>query len=315
MNLIEHSRARLMTRISIAGPLVFETAFHLGGGRLDFSTTDSPVVRDGDGLPIIPGSSIKGAVRATIERMAPNLDLSACGIFDKSVRCLTPREKDESPCKEYHELLEALNRDIDENLSTKINRVLRGSGKTVNDAPDSVITEDVLLFLLDHALCDVCKAFGAPFLGSAIYFHDATIDPERWLGLTQIRDGVGIDRDSGRAVDGLLYDYEIVPPQTTFNFSMTIESNHPTVLGLAALGLHELLHGNIPLGGIKSRGLGRCKLSKKAKAKTVALNNRESLLAYLRDGAVQEQDIEVFIKENLKHILPKEDEHVQASAQ
>ena len=310
MSLLEHSRAKLNTRITISGPLVFSTAFHLGGGRSDFSLTDKPVQRDGDGRPTIPGSSVKGAVRATVERIAPNLGLTACGIFDESAPCLTSRENQQEI---YRDILKGLNSEINDEFVEKINAILSWAGKTIADMPEEIvspITEKTLLFLLDHCLCDVCKTFGAPFLESSIYFHDVLIDSQYWVGKTQIRDGVGIDRDSGRAVDGLLYDYEVVPPQTVFNFSMTIESDDPVVLGLAALGLHELLEGNIPLGGIKSRGLGRCKLLPEAKVRSVTLNDREALIAYLRGEPAEDKDITEFVRQNIEHILPKEDAHV-----
>ena len=32
----------------------------------------------------------------------------------------------------------------------------------------------------------------------------------KWPGVTQVRDGVAIDRDSEQAVDGAKYDYEVV---------------------------------------------------------------------------------------------------------
>ncbi len=77
-----------------------------------------------------------------------------------------------------------------------------------------------------------------------------------WASIIQIRDGVVIDRDSHTAVDGLKYDYEVVPAGAVFK--VIIEVDNPTDQDLALLGaaLFDWSCGN-SLGGFTSRGLGR----------------------------------------------------------
>ena len=105
--------------------------------------------------------------------------------------------------------------------------------------------------------------FGSTHLASAALFHDAPLT-HLWRDLpelpTQIRDGVGIDRDSERAVKGVKFDFEVVPAQTTFEFNLVLENPTDEALGLIALGLQEFRGGMVALGGIRSRGLGRCHL-------------------------------------------------------
>src|SRR5438093_1489414 len=74
------------------------------------------------------------------------------------------------------------------------------------------------------------------------------------------RAGVAIDRDSERAMDGLLYDYEVVPPTMRFGFELLLDNPDDTELGLACLGIAELLNGYFSIGGKRSSGLGRCRL-------------------------------------------------------
>jgi CRISPR-associated RAMP protein (TIGR02581 family) len=307
------SRAKLQARRRVHGELVLDTALHLGGGRNPAKGTDSPIVRDGFGRPFIPGSSIKGAVRAAVERLVPNLQISACGLYDREANCLSALPETDSRVINFREIQEGFGKPFNASVKEKLSALLQGTGKSLNDLPNTrEITEEDLLFLLDLHLCDVCKTFGSPFIGAAIFFHDAPVNPEKWIGLTQVRDGVGIDRDSGRAVDGLKYDYEVVPPQTVFQYSMTIETGDALGLGLAALALHELKEGNVPLGGIRSRGLGRCHLDQeKTFVESLELGDLEALKAYLTTNKIFSEPINDFVEKHISKLwTAKEGNHV-----
>ena len=73
---------RLHSRYVFEGRLVLETALHVGTGRAVSPLTDSPILRDAADRPLIPGSSMKGAFRAAVERIVPNLGLRTCGLAD-----------------------------------------------------------------------------------------------------------------------------------------------------------------------------------------------------------------------------------------
>ena len=66
-------RYQLRNRYIFTGRLVMQTAFHIGGGRLSLNSSDSPVVLTPEGRPFIPGSSFKGSLRSTTEKMVPGL--------------------------------------------------------------------------------------------------------------------------------------------------------------------------------------------------------------------------------------------------
>ena len=72
-------------RIIISGVLENLPALHIGSAyaRGSESDTDSPVIKDVDSKPIIPGSSFKGALRATVERIASGLGMKCCYITSK----------------------------------------------------------------------------------------------------------------------------------------------------------------------------------------------------------------------------------------
>ncbi len=78
----------LRNRYMLTGQLVMQTAFHIGGGKGSLSNSDNPVVLTPEGQPFIPGSSFKGALRSTVERLVPSLPaetrLYTCGLLELS---------------------------------------------------------------------------------------------------------------------------------------------------------------------------------------------------------------------------------------
>src|SRR5436305_13506961 len=73
-------RYELRNRYKFTGQLVMQTALHIGGGKVTLSHSDSPVVLTPENIPFIPGSSFKGALRSTVEKIVPSLPEEA-GLF------------------------------------------------------------------------------------------------------------------------------------------------------------------------------------------------------------------------------------------
>ena len=184
--------------------------------------TDSPVVLTPEGDPFIPGSSFKGAFRSTVEKLVGALShRTTCSLFEGT--CPTTDQETFN------------NRRRSENWS-----------------------EAQLANVLKKELCDTCKLFGSPFSASNIFFSDLYVD--EWPETTQVRDGVAIDRDSERAVDRLKYDYEVVSVGSTFKMEIVLEEPTDIDRGLACLGLNEFASGMGGIGGMRSRGLGNCRI-------------------------------------------------------
>jgi len=73
----------LHTRLKLEGRIVTRTALHIGSGG-DTDVVNLPVQKTVHGYPVIPGSSLKGVVRSTIEgilRAAGNDHLRTCDPF------------------------------------------------------------------------------------------------------------------------------------------------------------------------------------------------------------------------------------------
>jgi CRISPR-associated protein Csm3 len=219
-------------KIRVTGQLRFETAFHLGSGREGELLSDRGVLRDEFGRPVLPGSSIKGKMRATIESLAPHLKLSAC-LLDTAlsgVRCISARHC-ENKGDELKDELASLQR------------------KTKNAARR-------LQWIQKHS-CDVCRLFGSPGHAGRIFFADG-----RWQEREEpilVRHGVCLDRDSGIAVPKLKYDFEVVPAGLGFEISIAVDGASAKELGMLWAGVSEW-RDSVRLGGMRTRGLGLAKL-------------------------------------------------------
>jgi CRISPR-associated RAMP protein (TIGR02581 family) len=237
----------LQNRYLFAGEIILKTALHIGGGDSEYSATHSAVVKLADKRSYIPGSSLKGVFRSTVERIAPNIaTVKSCTLFDPNGSCLTVNKEIEN---EYQKLREAKSK------------------------------EEVLVQFLEEHLCETCKLFGSNWLAAKVSFSDATVI-EPWADVFEVRDGVGIDRDSQKAVDKAKFDFEAVPAGTGFEFILQGENLSERELGLLGIGLLEMTEGMVPLGGFTSRGLGQCYLALR-QIKFVDFTDLEAVKDYL----------------------------------
>lgn len=237
------NRYILRNRYVLKGNLVMRTALHIGGGKVTLSSSDSPVVLTPEQKPYIPGSSFKGALRSTVEKIVPSLPgFSSCALIELS--------KDEIKALEGN--LEAMK---------KICPTIRQSylARRRRDEPDKAaeIQQEILF-----ELCNTCLLFGSPYAAARLNVNDLYMPPEEWSGVLQIRDGVAIDRDTEKAKDRLKYDFEVVPASATFDLEIVLENATKKDVQLMCVGLSEFVHGFGVIGGKRSRGLGVAELAK-----------------------------------------------------
>ncbi len=231
----------LRNRYMLTGKLVMQTAFHIGGGKGSLSNSDHPVVLTPEGQPFIPGSTFKGALRSTVEKLIPGLPVEAalhtCGLIE-----LSDQER------------EQLEKSTPKLCSTQRQKEITAL-RWQHPAQQKEI--------LDQAradLCHTCKLFGSPYVASRLNVADLSLVNAQWANIIQRRDGVAIDRDSEKARDHLRYDFEVVPASTMFNLQITLENATRQDLQLVSIGLSEFIHGFGIIGGKRSRGLGVCLL-------------------------------------------------------
>lgn len=104
--------------------------------------------------------------------------------------------------------------------------------------------------------CPACKVFGNLGLKGRIQFKDAFIEDNKYkLGM---RTNVGIDRITGAAVKGALFDPEVLE-EGTFKCTIKIENYFKWQLKLILYVLGEINAGYVTFGASTSRGFGNMK--------------------------------------------------------
>jgi len=216
----------LQEKVRIEGTLIFDTAFRIGSGREGELGTELGILRDIEGRPILPGSSLKGCFRSWCERLAPHFGLHAC---------LLDRELSGQDCVG------------DETYRRQVFQEFKG-----------LSSEASKVAWLEDKTCHVCRLFGSNLQSSRIFFSDGSL--QTWVGTTQVRDGVCIDRDSETARPRLKYDFEVVPPGAEYTIVIELENPEEHELALVASVMAEWQAG-VRLGGFTSRGLGRAHIA------------------------------------------------------
>ncbi len=289
------NRYELRNRYIFTGQFVMDTALHIGGGRVTLSSSDSPVVLTPDQQPFIPGSSFKGALRSTVEKIVPSLPgefgFSSCALIDLSDEESAEKfgQRDEWP--------EGVCPTIAQGDLSRLRRKFAGQPR------EQKIVSDAM-----HNLCDTCLLFGSPFTAARLNVNDLYM-PD-WSGVIETRDGVAIDRDSEKAKDRLKYDFEVVPASASFNLKIVLENATERDLALLCVGLSEFVHGFGAIGGKRSRGLGMGKLTGlqvsmlelTGEGITPEVRSRR-LRDYLVEGTLERVSGEQFLQEHIERLF------------
>jgi len=255
-------------RLEITGVLTTITALRISAGRsTEPIGTDLPVIKDAFGRPLIPGSSFKGALRSRLESFLR-------GILGSDRKLVA-------------------NPAIEEEWSIDKHEIKRFREDSENDV-------DLTRVILENT--DLAShLFGSPWLASKFQVRDLTVLPVNWFGQYQERDGVAIDRDTETAADGKLYDFQVVPAGTPFEFRVVVENAEEWELGLLMIGLHQFETEQIPLGGGRSRGLGVVKLEiNNIWWFDYPENEPEQLITYLKELVQDRKDRYLLRQETIK---------------
>lgn len=277
-------------RWHFSGVLVARTALHVGAGSDTYDPvgTDLPVVRDERGNPYIPGSSLKGVIRARLEQLVRAFEpggptgpseswngKGACDPLDDRRRCVS---KDR-----FREIKEEAARAGDPQERWPV-RVYENS-------------------------CRICRLFGSPWIAGKFNIADLRVVSESVVS-SEIRDGVSIDRDKGTVKEK--YDFEVVTPGSKFVFHAVAENldegGDRYEPGLILLGLHELRAGMIRLGGFKSRGLGVVELRDLKVSRVYPPTDADKAKTYLdyimgkETNLLGEAEIQALIEESLSRL-------------
>jgi CRISPR-associated RAMP protein (TIGR02581 family) len=243
---------QLHNHLHVEGELVAQTAMRVGAGRAsDVIGNDLPVLRDALSRPFIPGASLKGAFRARLEALIATVAPGEVRDFEALERFT----RTEVPA------LKQKYRDNDRRLSQEI-----WQRSTMIDL-----------------------TFGSPELAGRLFFKDALVQKDIWFGQFEVRNGVVLNRDTETAESGLLYDYEVVPAETRFDFELVLENAEDWQLGMVMLALQPWIRGDAQIGGFRSRGLGHIKLDEETlKCHYIQIDSVDAVLRMLECGSAQD---------------------------
>jgi CRISPR-associated RAMP protein (TIGR02581 family) len=206
--------------ITTDGPILIKSGIPtLSGPDMAFVKT----WRNGTQEVYLPGSSLKGTLRSHAERIARTLNASAaCDPFGKL----------DAAHPFCGNLFEARK---DDDLKDRDQR-------------------DRVNQLVYHDSCPICRLFGSTWFAGRLATEDAYAMGN--APKPQQRDGVGIDRFTGGAAQGVKFDLEVVT-EATFATRLHLRNFELWQLGLLGFVLNDFADGLIRIGAAKSRGLGR----------------------------------------------------------
>lgn len=218
-------KRRVVTEYQIVG----EEELHLGIGRGEFelSTVDLPVFRDAAERPLIPGSSLKGAIKTHIQRLLESLDPN---LLKSTIGA--------------------------EKVTGKLDEL-----KEFQDASE----EEKEKLFKKGALGVIDKLFGASGFAAPLKFTDALLSDTRVDPLE--RTHVSIDINTDKAKPGALLTLESLPSQTILVFKTIYDEMQGNEMQDANRLFYRILEIaskrgiELFLGGWKSRGYGLCNIS------------------------------------------------------
>lgn len=246
-----HDQLRLTNRYTFTGKLQLQSPLKIG-----HSIEGLP--RTPEGLPVIPGSTMRGAFRRHVERVLATLghnDFEPCAL----------RGSKGSPCFSVNEPQRA-----------EFQKLL-SSGASASDL-EAVIRKKV---------CAVCKLFGTYYVSSKLSFPDLLPVNDGTFAIGE-RYGMAIDRTTEVGRVDTRYRYEVIERGSVFLIKLIAENLDPDNLTILALGLLEAQRGGLRLGGGRSHGAGACLIDELEIKyfEGVGKNAEEKgkLLAYLDQG-------------------------------
>lgn len=258
---------KFTSRHIIRGELVASTALHIGAAEDEFRPggCKNPFFRNAMGLPLIPGSSLKGALRSFLEQYLSS-DAGKEALPDN----LMYRKEvctEENPCinlknnDELTKLLKKKDPSAQKELSEQLFGGLGTKGK----------------------LCIVCRLFGSPFSAAKLSIRDAGVIGEFIGQEFEIRSGVAIDREFGTSAGGKKFETEVVPEGTRFSFRAILENGDEIEWNMVQRLVKAMELGLISIGGMKSRGLGEMRIEKAE----YQIINSENITKYLSGETIE----------------------------
>jgi len=219
-------------RIIINANLITISPLYIGARTDSFKpgTINGSCLKDAFGRPFIPGSSLKGVLRAFLAGI-DDYDCNQCN-KEKTTADFRTKPQRENEVREAREK----------------------EGEKYKDLSD----DEILYELITNASTTVEFLFGSNVMAGKIKISDALPVDDQIN--TDVRNGVAIDRDTRTALGGALYNTEVVPAGTFFNFLASADNLLPKEINIFGKLMDYFAEGNIIVGGRSRSGLGNIML-------------------------------------------------------
>ncbi len=252
----------IKTIIEVEGILTNESPMRIGKGAGILGEVDLPIEKDINDIPYIPGSSIKGSIRALCEAIARASGYHVCDPLNPKSICSisTNAIKRAMDLSMKGIKLKAIKNEIIKLF--KENQLIHIS-KNIESREFSSVNDLINYLTNNYGPCIVCRIFGNTEIASHIIFYDVYPIVKDLRPLSRTR--VAIDRFRGASRAGALFTYEYIPKGYEWSFKIRIinidliEGKEPEAKLLRSLMRYLCLHG-VQVGGMKTIGHGLIKI-------------------------------------------------------
>ncbi len=226
-----HNECRIHLEIQPIGPILIKSGEATGvGADMTFVRT----YRDGQQQVFLPGTSLKGVIRAHAERIGRTLEPhKICNPFNNFFNKRNNSPHGEPSCSDYLVKLE-------EQAKREVKAHRRQGVRQPSDAYRDA--------------CPACRLFGSLGFGGRFNIADA-YSAAGGEPTIEYRDGVGIDRFSGGASNGAKFQFEVITGGR-FQTVLTVRNFEIWQLSWLFHVLQDMEDGLVSMGLGSSRGLG-----------------------------------------------------------
>lgn len=226
-----HNECRILLEIVPQGPILIKSGEAAGiGADMAFVRT----FRDGHEQVFLPGTSLKGVIRAHAERIGRTLaPRKICNPFNTAYGKRNNSAHGEPSCSDY---LVRTEERIKQDVRLHRAKDLR--------QPSDAYRES----------CPACRLFGSLGFGGRFNAEDAYVIAGAEPAI-EYRDGVGIDRFSGGASRGAKFQFEVITGGR-FQTRLSVRNFEIWQLSWLMHVLQDMEDGLVTMGMGSSRGLG-----------------------------------------------------------
>lgn len=221
-----------------------------------------------DDPPVLPGSSLRGALRSYAERIARTIATIQAAQSDNSATHFRQH------CPACNPLTAKTEYEV-----ASCNSFIKKIPKRERDQLERQGADD--------KLCLACRLFGSPWNGSRLRVEDAPLKAGTMPHI-KVLDFLAIDRFTGGGRDSAKFD-AVVLWRPQFSVRILLENPEPWELGWLALVLRDLHEGLFTVGFGRAKGFGHCTIVAPALTLGMLHNDDFPASALLEEQAVQEK--------------------------